>query len=166
MPPPRSNHACPPRTTMHAPQSNHACPPRATMHTPQATMHTPPQQPHMPPPPWEQPCMPPLGATTDAPRSNHAHPPLWTDRHRGNNWTPPLNLPLFCSINLTVLSSQYLFVSITYQKNQPLHGVYKHFCNSINFVTRQGHTRQAVIWIKRVRCCCLAPVCQCGDKIS
>ena len=87
--PPGSNHACPPRATMHAPleqprmppQSNHACPlPGATTHPPRATMHASP----------EQPC--PLAATMHAPSpgnnhprppmSNHACPlPLWTDRH-------------------------------------------------------------------------------------
>ena len=104
---PQSNHACPPEqpcippgATMHAPQSNCACPLGATTHAPQgATMHAPhppgsnhacpsehpcmphpPEQPRMPP--QEQPCMAPQGATTHAPRSNHApsrsnhaHPP-------------------------------------------------------------------------------------------
>ena len=66
----KTTHA--PRATMHAPPgSNHACPPRATMHAP-------PEQPCMAP--QEQPRMPPR-ATMHAPPSNHACPPLWTDRH-------------------------------------------------------------------------------------
>ena len=64
--PPREQPCTPPRATMHAPQSNHACNPQMP---PGATTHATPRC------PWEQPRMPP------PPRSNHAHPPLWTDRH-------------------------------------------------------------------------------------
>ena len=66
------------------PPSNHACPPRATMHAP-------PEQPCMPP---EQPCMPPPEQPHMSPQSNHACPPRATDSLKllmGKHWTYELD---------------------------------------------------------------------------
>ena len=57
--PPLSNHACPPRATMHAPLEQPRMPPGSN-HT-----RPPPEQPHTSP--QEQPRMPPLRAITHAP---------------------------------------------------------------------------------------------------